>query len=374
MFLSVFFLSIIGLLSGIVNGNPLLVTILGIFDYIKYFLVIFIYAVFFKEFSQFKKGFRLLLMLSIFVGVVASVQEFWAVSLRYILGKDLSYSKMYVLTQYFNLPDDPGLINCWRFGLYRASSLMENPNFLGLYTLLFLTLYIFFEKKMKNIVLIPLVAGVFAGISRMAYTAATLIIGIFISKGKKGFLVLIIPLMIFVYYAGISLPDFDVTEETAKAGLKSYRHWTRIKAVEIWKDHPILGVGPGMYGGIVSLKYYSPVYVEYYSFAGEDLMLRTKSLDQFWPQLLAEMGIAGIVFFAAILISLLIGLLIIIKRTSSDEIKSMSAGLASFMAAILVYLLGSGLNATCILYTYTALIGMILGCYMVKESDLKCSY
>ena len=42
-----------------------------------------------------------------------------------------------------------------------------------------------------------------------------------------------------------------------------YRVYTMNKSLEVFKDHPILGVGPGMFGGVISVIFNSHVYDEY---------------------------------------------------------------------------------------------------------------
>ena len=66
----IFAISISGFISGMINANSLFITSLGTFSYIKYFLVIFIYAAFFTEFDDFKKIFSYILIVAVIVGFI----------------------------------------------------------------------------------------------------------------------------------------------------------------------------------------------------------------------------------------------------------------------------------------------------------------
>ncbi len=367
-----FFLSVSGFVSGLVNGNPLFITIFGIFDYIKNFLVIFIYAAFFRDFYKFKKIFRLLLLVAVFLGAVALIQELWATASRYILEKDIYDKGIYFLR---NIPSGKGhgyFEDIWRFGIYRTSSLMHHPNILGLYCLLILTIYLCMVKKVNFAVLISLFTGVFVSVSRMVYMGFVFIIGLQIFRYRKWLIALVvIPVVIILFFMS-SFSDFDIWEQKSMPGLiklegpesfwvVSYRVYAREKAMEVWKDHPSWGVGPGMFGGVVSVIFKSPVYEEY-DFIATWVLEKYRSLDQFWPQVLAEMGIIGAVGFAGLFISLFVIFYIARQQAASDEVKELFTGLTIFTIVILIYCLGLGLNITSILFTFSAIAGMGLGC------------
>ena len=365
----VFFAS--GLMSGLLAGNSFLVTLHGTFDYIKYFLAIFIYAAFFKEPGDYKKVFRLLLMMAVFLGVTAFIQEIWAVVSRYILEKDISDHSMYILR---DIPKGG-----WRFGIYRAPSLMGHYNIIGLYSLLILTIYMSMHKKVNHAVLLSIFTGVFVSVSRMIYTGFMLVAGFQILKKRWIALILAVPIAIMLYYMSF-LPDFNISNEikakvadfttgTSLSVLDEdqssdldqivYRIVARDKGLEVWKDHPLWGVGPGMFGSAVAYKYRSPVYEEY-NFT--TVFRWIKSLDQFWPQALAETGLIGTSAFAGLLLVLFIVFAVFARETTSDEIRGFFIGLMTFMVVLNIYSMGGTFNHPVILVTYSALAGMALGC------------
>jgi O-antigen ligase len=68
-------------------------------------------------------------------------------------------------------------------------------------------------------------------------------------------------------------------------------------AAPIIRDHPLLGAGPGRYGGAVAWRFGSPLYEEYTH--GSVPVGRT--VDNFWLHLLAEAGLLGTLLFGGAL-------------------------------------------------------------------------
>ncbi|MGI8999788.1 MAG: O-antigen ligase family protein [Candidatus Limnocylindria bacterium] len=69
-----------------------------------------------------------------------------------------------------------------------------------------------------------------------------------------------------------------------------------LNALPILDDHPVVGVGPGRYGGAVAHTFPTPIYPEY----GTDILFKNptqRTVDNFWLHLLVEGGIAGFVAF-----------------------------------------------------------------------------
>jgi putative inorganic carbon (HCO3(-)) transporter len=71
-----------------------------------------------------------------------------------------------------------------------------------------------------------------------------------------------------------------------------------LNAIPIVRDHPLLGVGPGRYGGAVADNYGTPIYDEY----GTTRLFWNplqRTVDNFWLHILVEVGILGFVAFLA---------------------------------------------------------------------------
>lgn len=71
-----------------------------------------------------------------------------------------------------------------------------------------------------------------------------------------------------------------------------------LNAIPIVRDHPLLGVGPGRYGGTVAHTYPTPIYEQY----DTDRLFwnpQQRTVDNFWLHILVETGIVGFVTFLA---------------------------------------------------------------------------
>ncbi len=358
-------ISLAGFISGMLNGNALLITALGTLEYVKFFLVIFIYAAFFRELDMFQKIFRLLLIVAVFIGLVAFVQEAWVICSRYFFERDIADKGIYIfISKMLNI--NPVII--WkrglRLGIYRAFSLLSHYNLLGLYSLLILTIYLHVNKKVNFVVMFSLLAGIFASVSRTAYAGFALLAGLQIFRGRKWLIIFLIPAGVALSLMGFFGDDINISElkdKEYKAEYNqtvTYREFARGKAMAVWKDHPIWGVGPGMFGGAVAFKYSSPLYEEYNFLS---ILNWFRSLDQLWPQVLAEMGIVGTAALASLFVSLLYLLFISRQRATSDEIRGLLTGLSVFTMILLIYTLSGNLNIVSVLLPYCAFVGMGIG-------------
>ncbi len=369
---SLFIFGSCGLISGLINKNNLHVTILGSLDYIRNYFVIFIYAAFFREIRQFNKTFRLLLTIAVFIGFIAILQELWAITYNYYFTKD-SHSKIFLMLKNI-LPAYPQYES--RFGIYRVPSLMDNFNFLGLYCLLILTMYLYTAKKVGGTVFLALYSGIFVSVSRMVYLGFAVISGLHLFRAKKKRILIIsalIPILLLMLKLS-SLWDFNLSQSIAISQISvsdnmlsepdlNYRKYSRGKAIEIWLDHPFWGVGPGIFGGIFSVKFESHVYDEYNFIPNAMALLKSwKHIDQFWPMILAEMGIIGTAGFAGLIVSLFVILFIAQSRATLDEMNGLFAGSMAFLIVVFIYSLGTVINTTQVIFPFFALIGMGLGC------------
>ena len=100
-----------------------------------------------------------------------------------------------------------------------------------------------------------------------------------------------------------------------------------VNAVPIVQDHPILGVGPGRYGGGAAHVLGSPVYEEY----GTDRLLgvRQHAVDNFWLHIFVESGALGFVALAAGGLLLAVGLFRASRRAAPWAVVVIGGGLAA---------------------------------------------
>ena len=332
---------LVGLVSGLYNANPWLVTANGILDYVKNFLII--PALFLAAVSERRivSLYKILHYLALLLCIVAIWQE-----TAFLLGLPvwaLGVAKTTV-----------------RFGLLRTPSLMGHPNVFGLYALLFFVLDFSLHRCLRWQSLL-LLSAVFLSVSRMVWVASFVCSLLLLIHGKgkvaKIMLVVMVGLVIF------ATPLFLLSATGELGSELSFRGYALGKSLQVWADHPVIGVGPGMYGGVISVLFDSPVYREYdfshYWF--RTYVSKIRSLDQFWPQILAEMGLAGTVSFGFVLL----GLWWITRKAStatrSPFPKGILSGLSIVPLIIGIYLFGSGLNLTGFLLTYSILLGLCLG-------------
>lgn len=361
-----------GLTSGTINGNSFPITFLGIFDYIKNFLVIFIYAAFFRDFNDFKKIFRYLFCVALFIATIGLVQFLWAMGSVYVLNKNILDPSVYI---FFNSsPYGQEVLKeiIWRYGIFRSPFCSYD---LALYCLLILTIYLYSMNKAVITAVIMLIMGVVVSASRMAYAALMLILSIQVfNKGMKW----IVPLVLMLALVGVlflnnfasqlSTQDFFKETTTEDVSPDIIRPYTRYKAIEIWKDHPIWGVGPGMFGGIVASKFNSSIYDEY-NIMNQYYINSVGGIEQFWFQILAETGIIGTLFFGGLFITLFVILCKSKERAVNEDMKGLFSALIFYMFCILIYSMGSGINIASVLFTYCAITGIALGCSLDSSSE-----
>lgn len=96
-------------------------------------------------------------------------------------------------------------------------------------------------------------------------------------------------------------------------------------------DKPVLGVGPGRYGGAAAALIPSPVYAEY----GTDLY-GFRTVHNFWLHLLGEVGIAGTVVFLTLVAGLLVRLAHAARRARVDLDKTRFVVLAGTATALAI--------------------------------------
>lgn len=363
---------VFGIISGIANGNAFIVTLFGSIDYIKYFLVIFIYAAFFRGFDHFQKIFHGLLILAIFLSVIAVIQEVWALVSRYILDKDIFDSSVYLLRN--QQPSKTMVSATWRFGMLRSGSLLKNPNILGYFILFILTIYLFTYKKINPYVFTILLSSVIFTVSRSAYSGLFILLAIrfiFLKLNNKIILTAsictyIICIAIFSYYQ----PDVD-NLDLKERGAVTYREFAARKGMEVWNDHPFIGVGPGMFGSVTSIRFKSHVY-DVYKFP-KGLLKQIGSIDQFWPQLLAEMGIVGFAIYIGIFIALIKTFLQLKKDLNDNNMNCLIVAFLTFLLVIYSYTFGTGFNNVSVVFPFLAMCGICLGSSLERRNRMCTS-
>jgi len=350
-----------GILSGFINDNPLKITFLGTFSYIKFFLLIFIYAAFFGEKGDLKRLYHIFLVIAVILIFFAFLQETWALYSRYILDLGVNNLDAYLSSYLLKKAGVTGFkeIGNWRWYVYRTPSLMSHYNLFGLFCLFVLSMGLF-SKSRKKLFLIFLVIGVLLSVSRISYMGLLFVLVVRIINSRKWYIVTTI---LFIILALLLLPNNKSripSKEIQKSGSYllrekriSFREYAGFVSLQVWKDHPLFGVGPGMFGGDVAYKYRSPLYEEYNFF---EIYSHVRSLDQLWPQLLAETGIIGLVVFIELLLTIYILMLL-----EEENGAVLTRALGAYTVVLFFYFFSNNLNNPALFYPYCAFIGVCLG-------------
>lgn len=340
--LYLFLLGAIGLTSGFVNNNPAHVTLLGIFDYVKNFLIIPLFGVLYVQEKRAIILYNILHLLALFLCVVAIIQE-----ITFLSG--IPVTMVGVTTA------------ITRQGFLRTPSLMGNPNVFGLYSLMFLVLHISLKRRFSWQALL-LATGVILSLSRMSFLSFLLTMPLILMKIKgKNISRLVIILILAVFCLMVLIGNKLEKNMIGEGRNSKFREYAMVKSLEIWKDHPFLGVGPGRYGGPISMLCDSPIYGKYgFSSRWFTFMSKFNTIDQFWPQVIAEIGIIGLFAFGGFLFFLC-------DVAEKEEYSAQSifkkrilAGLSVVPVILVVCFIGSGQNLVSILLTYSILFAVCL--------------
>jgi len=339
---------VIGIISALYNANPFIISAGGTFNYIKCFLVIPIFYLFSIPRRKVISLYKLLHSLALFLCLVAILQE-----IVFFIGGDVA--KIGASDAFVYM----------RFGLMRTPSLLGHPNVFGLYSLLFFILDFSLHRRLRwqNLLLF---SGIILSGSRIAWAAFYItFFYLLIQRNRRILLMFVLVTTIIIAVTIPYLQTFkELTSETY------YRKYTILKSIEIWKDHPFLGVGSGMYGGWIIHGFESPVF-EKYGFKPEwlEMMKKHRTLDSFWFQHLAESGLFG----TSIFIILLIVLCTVARREmllAKDLFRRrMLCAFSVIPIIITAYLFANVLNVTAFLLTYCMLFGIVLG--IKDESPLN---
>lgn len=134
-----------------------------------------------------------------------------------------------------------------------------------------------------------------------------------------------------------------------------------INALPIIADHPLLGVGPGRYGGAAADLFGTPVYAEY----GTDALLtdpQQRTVDNFWLHLVVETGILGAVAFLAAAVMPGLRVLAAARRATGRR-RILLGGTAAATAALAVSSISTMLleaNSVGFLFWFLLGVGMLL--------------
>ena len=101
-----------------------------------------------------------------------------------------------------------------------------------------------------------------------------------------------------------------------------------IGSIDVARDYFPLGAGLGQYGSYLSAVHFSPLYERYGLTSLPGLRPNNASAvtDTFWPQILGELGVAGLLAYAVFIGSLVWGLWLAMRRAVSPYLRAFTFG------------------------------------------------
>lgn len=246
-------------------------------------------------------------------------------------------------------------------GTTRAFAFFGSPNVLGLVAAtLALLSFSFFLKEKKKLYLIP--AGIyvatmlltFSRTAWLAFFAGILVVSFY--SFKKVFW----PMMVSVPLTGVIIPqirDRFIALFNPSYTFDSYldgRIWAMINGWFLLKKKPILGWGPGSYGGETALVNASPVYLGGIQ-NGYTALYFT---DNQFLQILVQTGMVGAITFLTFIVAFIVYRISVTKKDALSVV-----GLAAFVA----FLVG-GLFANVLEFgAVSALAAVVMGATNEKD-------
>ena len=337
-------------ISMVVNRVSLAQGTFGIYDVVKNIAVVFPYALLRYEEEDFFKTLKLLMVVVFIMALSGIVGELGAV--LFVKGINIFVSGEK------------------RFGLYRVIALSGhgNWNYLATFaTLMFLIAYVK-EKKSRfdggNMLFTMML--ILLSFSRQAWFGFLLAIVLISGKMARWFI-----LLFSLCVLAISSPYSDkmfalFTTNLPLNAEENFRLYAFIKSVTICFSHPVFGLGPGMFGGITSLLFDSPIYNDwpaYFRFWARN----SHGIDQFWPIIWGEFGVIGMTLYSMIFIGIFTYLRNVERyfyHQRKIELSNIGRVLRFYMVALVVMGLAGGLNSAFVVYTYFALVGMYISVYL----------
>ena len=166
---------------------------------------------------------------------------------------------------------------------------------------------------------------------------------------------------------GVAILFSQLSEEITSD--KYFRLFALVKSLQILQNNPLGGLGPGMFGGVASIMWESPVYNSWPP-VFKQWAYYVNGIDCFWPSIWGEFGILGsIMYFSAFgSIFLLLGKAARFFNNKGDiMLFKVGKVLQYYMVALVVMGVAGGLNAAFITYTYFALAGIYISLFERRD-------
>lgn len=327
-----------------INSVPFFQGVFGIYDVLKNIVVVYPFAMLNYDEDDLMRLLRLIVRMGVVLAVFGIVGEIVALLFGEGLGILVTAEK--------------------RYGLYRIISLTGagNWNYLGVYlTLVFFIQYVVMRgypgNKYKMAIVGLLVIFTF---SRQVWIGAILMFILILGKtGKWLTFIVSIVLALISTYSYEKIISFLLTGVSLDPD-QYFRLYGFLESIDILAENPFFGAGPGMFGGLSSVLYDSPLYAgwpEYYRY----LVRLVRGIDQFWPVIWSETGLIGLALYSMIFV----GIFRQLKKAGEHfgalgrpDLAKVGVVLRWYLIPLAIMGFAGGLNAAFVVFTYFALVGI----------------
>jgi len=329
---------IFGLVMGVVKAVPAPQATFGVYDVTKNIIVLYLFALMKFTREEFLATVKLLIKIGIILAIVGLV----GVALAWTVGWGID---LLAIESERLLPYQPISLTGW-----------GSHNYLGIYA----TLIFFLSYGLQG----TLAWGGRTSLFTLIITTASRqtwmsFLTVYIFYKRRKFFIVLLPFL----FAGIVLAfgsriELDQTQY--------FRLFTFYQSLKLLAAHPLTGVGPGMFGGLASLFWASPVYKNWPELMRWQLNLN-RSLDLFWPQIWGEFGLIGLALNWGFFISLFFFLrkaAIFYEESGDRQLASLGRALQYFILALGIMGFAGGFNCAFVVYTYFALVGIYINLYL----------
>jgi len=271
------------LLSAVCNHLPAKTTVVGTYVLVKNFVWFFLAA----SLRLDDRGFRnVLRFLMIVLGAILAFGFFQLAT------GDLTYQLL-------------GLTPDYRFGIVRLRSVFTHPVYMAesmaLLAILAMSCYIEFRKPAYLALAVAALAAV--GLTMLVKTVLALGLAVaFLLLRKRPWLT--IPFALGAIVAMVGFPEYGMESLRFQYGIyiktpQSVRREGYRIGGEILRDSPLLGLGPGMFGGYAATLLESPT-LERYGFINYDQQTYS-TIESHWPHVVGEIGLVGLAVYCWLL-------------------------------------------------------------------------
>ncbi len=234
-----------------------------------------------------------------------------------------------------------------RFGeMHRLASIFGDPNVFGAFLVAAAPFLLLMAthlptprlRRIAGAIAFVLVLALWLSFSRGAWIAIILGVGTILAIIDRRTLLLGLLIVVVSFGTAVVMPrNLLVPQRTANPELidstidrvetiglgGDLRTLFVLNAMPILRDHPLLGVGPGRYGGAVAHTYPTPIYEQY----GTDRLFwnpAQRTVDNFWLHILIETGVVG--FLTLLATAMLPGLRILSAIRRSHGLRRILLG------------------------------------------------